>query len=48
MEEYLTFKVCSIYELNLRKQDKNYRYGEPYQNAQEELQAFHMELSKIL
>ena len=42
------YRACSVYEHNLRKQDKNYRYGEPYRNAQEELQAFHSQLADIL
>jgi hypothetical protein len=48
IEEYQVYRACSIYEHNLRKQDKNYRYGEPYRNAQEELQVFHTQMASIL
>jgi hypothetical protein len=48
LEEYQVYRACSVYERNMRKQDKNYRYGEPYRNAQEELQAFHTQLADIL
>lgn len=47
-QEYQVYRACSVYERNMRKQDKNNRYGEPYRNSQEELQAFHTQLAEIL
>ena len=48
IEEYQVFRVCSHFELNLRKQDRNYRYGEPYLAVQEQVQQFKDQVNRIV
>ena len=48
IEEYQIFKICQLYEYNLRKQDKNYKYGEAFLNIDEEEQNFNKDMYDIL
>lgn len=48
LEEYLVFRTCQLFENNLRKQDKNYRYGEQYLNTHEEEQTLNEDVLAIL
>lgn len=48
LEEYQVFRTCQMFENNLRKQDKNYRYGEKYLNIHEEEQTLNEDILAIL